>query len=69
MSYNFSSLNDKEFEKLARDVLNLRFSLDLQDFKSGKDNGIDLRYSTTANRNSIVVLEITRKEPNPTPLW
>lgn len=55
MNYNFSTLNDKEFEQIARDLLNAKFRLELQDFKVGKDNGIDLRFSTEENDNSIVV--------------
>jgi len=55
MAYDFSTLNDKEFEKLARDILNKKFDLDLQDFKYGQDLGVDLRYSSPKNINSIVV--------------
>jgi hypothetical protein len=54
-SYNFSTLNDKEFEQIAKDLLNAKFKLELQDFKVGKDKGADLRYSTKNNNNSIVV--------------
>lgn len=55
MSYDFSVLNDKEFEILARDILNRKFSLDLQDFKIGKDRGKDLRFSTPLNKDAVVV--------------
>ncbi len=55
MAYDFSALNDKEFEGLAMDILNARFKLDLQSFKSGKDKGIDLRFSSPKNNNEIVV--------------
>lgn len=54
-NYNFSTLNDKEFEQLAKDLLNAKFNLGLQDFKVGKDKGTDLRFSTSQNNNSIVV--------------
>ncbi|AEV31784.1 hypothetical protein Oweho_0771 [Owenweeksia hongkongensis DSM 17368] len=53
--YDFSTLNDKEFERLSLDLLNAEFSLRLQGFKIGRDKGIDLRYSTPANNNAIVV--------------
>ena len=53
--YNFSTLNDKEFEQIAKDLLNAKYNLGLQDFKVGKDKGIDLRFSTLKNDNSIVV--------------
>jgi energy-coupling factor transporter ATP-binding protein EcfA2 len=54
-NYNFSTLNDKEFELIAKDLLNAKFNLQLQDFKVGKDKGRDLRFSTKDNNNSIVV--------------
>lgn len=53
--YDFSTLNDKEFEQISRDLLNAKLKLGLQDFKSGKDKGIDLRFSTIGKNNSIVV--------------
>lgn len=55
MSYDFSTLNDKEFEQLARDVLNEKLGLELQDFAEGRDGGIDLRSSSPFNNNQIVV--------------
>jgi DNA polymerase III delta prime subunit len=55
MDYNFSTLNDKDFEKIVKDLLNAKFKLNLQDFKVGKDKGIDLRFSTNLKNNSIVV--------------
>jgi len=55
MAYDFSTLNDKEFEKLCRDILNSKFGLDLQDFKSGQDQGVDLRFCSESNLNAIVV--------------
>lgn len=54
-NYDFSTLNDRDFEVLAKDLLSAKFKLDLQDFKVGRDNGIDLRFSTPKNNNSIVV--------------
>lgn len=55
MNYNFTTLNDREFEQIAKDLLNAKFNLQLQDFKVGKDKGIDLRFSTRINNNSIIV--------------
>lgn len=55
MAYDFSMPDDHDFELLARDMLNARFGMELQDFKAGRDRGIDLRYSTPANENAIVV--------------
>jgi DNA polymerase III delta prime subunit len=54
-NYTFSTLNDREFEELAKDALNAKFKFDLQSFKQGKDQGIDLRYSSPLNKNEIVV--------------
>ncbi|MEO8209251.1 MAG: restriction endonuclease [bacterium] len=54
-NYTFSTLNDKEFEQIVRDLLNAQLNLKLQDFKIGRDGGVDLRYSTCQNDNSIIV--------------
>lgn len=54
-NYDFSTLNDKDFELLVKDLLNAKFNFELQNFKPGKDKGVDLRYSTQSNNNSIVV--------------
>ena len=53
-NYNFKTLNDKEFEILIRDLLSAEMEIEFQNFKSGRDNGIDLRYSSTID-NKIVV--------------
>jgi energy-coupling factor transporter ATP-binding protein EcfA2 len=53
--YDFTTLNDKDFEELARDLLNKKFSFNLQSYKSGRDAGIDLRDSSSANPNKTVV--------------
>ncbi|PQV47406.1 restriction endonuclease [Jejuia pallidilutea] len=53
-NYNFKTLNDKEFENLTRDLLSAEMEIEFQSFKSGRDKGIDLRYSTTRD-NKIVV--------------
>lgn len=55
MNYDFSTLNDKDLEELALDLLNAELNLSLQNFKVGKDGGIDLRYSSPENNNEIVV--------------
>lgn len=54
-TYTFSTINDKDFEVLVLDLLNFEYDLGLQDFKVGKDGGVDLRYSTLKNDNSIIV--------------
>ena len=52
--YTFSTLNDSELENLSRDLLQSAFGLTLQSFKKGRDKGIDLRYATFENENTIV---------------
>lgn len=54
-NYDFSTLNDKDLEELALDLLNAQLKLDLQSFKVGVDGGVDLRHSSPKNNNSIVV--------------
>lgn len=54
-NYDFSTLNDKEFEEITKDLLNSEFKIGLKSFASGKDKGIDLRKSSISNRNDIVV--------------
>lgn len=55
MSYDFSSLNDKDLEALAHDILSRKLNVDFQSFKMGIDKGIDLRYATNSNENEIIV--------------
>lgn len=43
--YDFSTLDDKDLEALSRDLLNKKYGLKLQDFRTGRDGGIDLRYA------------------------
>lgn len=43
-NYNFSNLNDKEFELLALDLYSLENQVKTERFKSGKDKGVDGRF-------------------------
>ncbi|HTD99017.1 MAG TPA: restriction endonuclease [Mucilaginibacter sp.] len=54
MHYPLEVLNDKEFEELSKDLLDLELSISLQLFKSGRDKGIDLRYAATTENEIIV---------------
>lgn len=54
-NYDFSTLNDKEFEEISKDLLNSKFGFELQSFRNGRDKGIDLRFSSLKNDNSIIV--------------
>jgi hypothetical protein len=44
-NYTFSTLNDRDFELLTQDLLQAEFGVTLEGFKSGKDQGMDLRYT------------------------
>src|SRR5690625_7748804 len=55
MNYHLEVLNDKEFETLSKNLLEKELGLSLQIFKSGRDGGIDLRYSGNNNTNEIIV--------------
>jgi adenylate kinase family enzyme len=43
-NYDFSSLNDKDFEVLVADLLSIEHNSRFERFKAGKDGGIDGRY-------------------------
>ncbi len=53
--YDFHSLNDKEFESLSQDLLQLHLNITLEGFKPGKDKGIDFRYIHESNKDKIIV--------------
>lgn len=55
MKYDFSVLNDKEFEEFCCDLLSKKSGNDFQSFKKGKDKGVDLRFATSSNKNAIIV--------------
>lgn len=54
MRYNLEVLNDKEFEELAKDLLDSKLKIDLEIFKVGKDGGVDLRCSKRVENSFIV---------------
>lgn len=43
-SYDFSSLNDKEFESLCSDLLTCHLGERVERFKPGRDGGVDGRF-------------------------
>ncbi|PWW00799.1 restriction endonuclease [Paenibacillus cellulosilyticus] len=54
-NYDFTSLSSFDFEVLVRDILQKELSyITLESFKSGRDEGIDLRYSKD-RKNEIIV--------------
>ncbi len=54
MNYDFSQLNDKEFEILVNDLLSMKFGNSIERFKSGKDGGVDGRFFLT-NKKEVIL--------------
>jgi GTPase SAR1 family protein len=52
--YDFSSLNDKEFESLSNDILSSYLSVRIERFKSGRDGGVDGRFFSTPDNEVII---------------
>jgi Restriction endonuclease len=52
-NYDFSSLNDKDFEVLVADLLSIEHTTRFERFKAGKDRGIDGRYFTAKGEQVI----------------
>lgn len=50
MDYNFSQLNDKEFEILVADLLSITYDTRIERFKPGKDGGVDGRFFTDSGK-------------------
>ena len=53
-NYDFLNLSPFDFEELTRDILQKHFNIYLESFTTGRDKGIDLRYSKEKNNNLIV---------------
>lgn len=52
--YDFKSLSPIDFEILVRDLLQEELGIRLESFKSGRDQGIDLRYCTSGDHTLII---------------
>ncbi len=52
--YDFGALSSQDFEELTRDLLQAEWRVSLEAFKTGRDRGIDLRYTTDDGRRLIV---------------
>ncbi len=48
--YDFSNLSGYEFEVLVRDLLRADLGMELQSFKAGRDEGIDLLSDVSNNK-------------------
>ena len=54
MEYDFKSLFDYDFELLCCDLLSALFKKRIENFRRGKDLGIDLRYAGTSQGRIVV---------------
>lgn len=52
--HNYECLSSQDFEELVRDLLQAEWNVALEAFKSGRDGGIDLRYSRTDEDTRII---------------
>ena len=52
--YTFTSLSAQDFEELVRDLLQAEWDVPIEAFKTGRDNGIDLRYASADDGVTIV---------------
>lgn len=52
-NYDFSTLNDKDFEVLVADLLSIEHNSRFERFKAGRDGGIDGRYFTATGEQII----------------
>jgi hypothetical protein len=52
--YGFSALSSQDFEDLCRDLLQAEWSVRLEAFKSGRDQGIDLRHIRAGDGATII---------------
>jgi hypothetical protein len=54
IDYDFLTLSPNEFENISRDLLQKKLSTFLESFTTGKDGGIDFRYTTDKAKTSII---------------
>jgi hypothetical protein len=53
-TYDFRSLNDKEFEAVVADLLSEHLGVHVERFKPGKDKGVDGRWFAAGGRETIL---------------
>jgi len=53
-NYDFKTLSSRDFEELTRDLLQEEWSTHIESFKEGKDQGVDLRYSSLNDGDTII---------------
>ena len=52
--YNFSKLNDKEFESLSIDLISILEGARIERFKQGKDSGVDGRFFSPSGSEVVI---------------
>ncbi|WP_320042969.1 restriction endonuclease [uncultured Desulfobacter sp.] len=52
--YSFETLSPLDFENIVRDLIQSELSIRLESFKTGRDLGIDFRYSKSDTSDFIV---------------
>ncbi|PEC48937.1 restriction endonuclease [Bacillus sp. AFS096315] len=55
MSYDLSVLAPDEFELLCKDLFEAENNIKLENFKSGRDGGIDLRYTIPLGEKKVII--------------
>jgi hypothetical protein len=64
MAYDFMTLGPEDFENLTCDLLSASWSSQLEIFKTGKDQGIDLRHSRLIDGEVGAIVQCKRYDPN-----
>ncbi len=54
-NYDFKTLSPEDFERLTRDLLSASWNTRIESFKSGRDKGIDLKYSKPNSKEKIII--------------
>ncbi len=54
-NYDFMTLSPEDFERLTRDLLSSEWSVRVESFKSGRDQGIDLRYTDPESGQETII--------------
>lgn len=63
MEYDFKSLSDYDFEQLVCDLLSTRYGRQVEAFRQGRDQGVDLRYTTADGGKTVVQCKHYAKTP------
>jgi len=63
MNYDFMTLSPEDFENLVRDLLSAEWGAQLESFKTGADDGIDLRHSRIELGQKVTIVQCKRYSP------